>query len=278
MDSVLHILSLVGLVYGGLCLLLVFTQARYVYAPEKGVGLTPDYYDLAFEDLTLTTQDGETLGAWFVPVSTNAEQARTVLFCHGNAGNLGDRLDSIQTFHRLGYNVLAFDYRGFGESTGHPNEVGTYEDAMTAWRYVTETRGIEAGRIVVFGRSLGGAVATWLATKVEPVALIVESSFTSAPDMGAKMFWFLPVRLLCTYRYDSEALIGMVECPVLVAHSRDDEMIPFRHGERLFLAARSPKRFVEMAGGHNSGGLDADVGYQRVLEEFISGAGQSGVQ
>jgi fermentation-respiration switch protein FrsA (DUF1100 family) len=271
-DSAIHILSLVGLVYVGLCLVVLFRQSAYVYYPEKGVALTPGYFDIAFEDLKLTTQDGETLGAWFVQASTNDGATRTILFCHGNAGNLGDRLDSIRTFRGMGYHVLAFDYRGYGDSTGKPTENGTYEDAMTAWRYLTETRGIDARRIVVFGRSLGGAVATWLATQVDPLALIVESSFTSAPDMAAKMFWYLPVRALCRFRYDNLARMSSLRCPVLVAHGREDKMIPFSHGQRLYEAAPEPKRFVEIQGGHNDGGLDANPHYQEILKGFIKEA------
>ena len=178
-----------GAVYLGLCLLLMLRQSRYVYHPDRTVSLTPDRIGLAYEALRLKTEDGETLAAWWIPAQ---RAAPTLLFFHGNAGDIGDRLGSIRTFHDMGLNVLIFDYRGYGESTGKPSEPGTYADAMAAWTYLNAERGIPPSRIVVFGRSLGGAVASWLAARVDPGALILESTFTSAPAMAHGMFPFLP--------------------------------------------------------------------------------------
>jgi len=256
-------------VYVGLCLLVVFRQSRYVYYPGSAVTLTPADIQLGFESVLLQTDDNEQVAAWFVPVSEDWRNAPTLLFCHGNAGNMSDRLGSIQTFHRLGLNVFIFDYRGYGESSGRPTEAGTCLDARAAWDYLRREQSIPAERIVVFGRSLGGVVATWLAGQVTPGALVAESSFTSARDMAATMFPLLPSRLLCRFRYDTLAMIRTVTCPVLLAHSRDDEMIPFTHAQRLFDAAGEPKRLVEMGGGHNAGGLDADGIYQGELKEFL---------
>ena len=137
--------------------------------------------DLAYEQLTLDTEDGVRIDGWFVPASSGGP---TVLFFHGNAGNISHRLESIQIFHELGLNVLIFDYRGYGRSTGKPSEQGLYRDADAAWFYLTNIRGIDAKEIVLFGRSMGGAVATRLAAKTQPAAVIVESTFTSVPDMG----------------------------------------------------------------------------------------------
>jgi fermentation-respiration switch protein FrsA (DUF1100 family) len=221
-----------------------------------------------FEGVELRTEDGETIAAWFVPAPGGLPRG-TVLFCHGNAGNIGDRIGSIATFHNLKMDVLIFDYRGYGQSTGKPSEKGTYRDAMAAWSYLTEERGLRPGQIAVFGRSLGGGVASWLAARTQPGALVLESAFTSAGDMATKMFPLLPGKLVCRFRYDSLAQLKEIRAPVLIAHSRDDTMIPIKYGRRLFEAAREPKRFVEMAGDHNAGGLDVDPEYQRVFREFM---------
>lgn len=269
-ELVFSVLRIGAAVYAGLCLLLLFRQSGYVYYPDREVGLTPSYFNIPYEDVALKTGDGETIAGWFIPVDRNTnEPAPTVLFCHGNGGDIGDWLDSVKTFYDMGLNALIFDYRGYGDSSGKPTEEGTYQDALAAWLYLTGRKGIPEKKIIVFGRSLGGSVATWLAEKVSPGALVIASTFTSAPDMAAKMFPFLPARLLCRFRYDSLSRIGNVRCPVLIAHSKDDEMIPYEHGRRLFEKANEPKQFVEMTGGHNSGGLDADPSYQEILKTFI---------
>jgi uncharacterized protein len=179
------------------------------------------------------TADGEELDAWFVP----ARRERAVLlFFHGNAGNISHRLDSLRIFHGLGLSVLIIDYRGYGRSTGRPTEQGTYEDARAAWRHLVEERGVPPERIVVFGRSLGGAVAAWLAARTRPAGLIVESAFRSVPSLRPRLYWFLPVRRLARSSTRWSAA-RPVQAPVLVVHSREDEIIPFRHGEALFAAA-----------------------------------------
>lgn len=265
--ATLSALKIAAVAYVGLSLLVYFRQARYVYYPDRQITVTPDYYHLPYEDILLTTEDGQTIAAWFVPAPD--PDSATILFCHGNGGNISHRLDSIQTFLNMGFNVLIFDYRGYGNSSGKPSEKGTYLDAMAAWMHLTRDKEIRPERIIVFGRSLGGAVATKLATEVNPGALVIESTFTSAPDMAAKMFPFLPVRLVCRFKYDSLSRMKKIKCPILIAHSPEDEMIPAPHGQRLFEAANEPKLFVEMSGDHNTGGLDTNPEYQRTLKEFV---------
>ena len=266
--------------YVGLCVVMLFRQSRYVYYPDRVVGLTPQYFRIPYEEVRIPTADGETLAAWFVPARAGDTNGTfTVLFCHGNAGDIGDRIDSIKTFHDLGYAVLIFDYRGYGESTGTPGEKGTYRDAMAAWRYLLDTRGLQDRAVIVFGRSLGGSIAAWLATQVTPGALVLESSFTSARDMAARMFRILPIRYLCRFKYATVEYVRNVKCPVVVAHSTDDEMIPFTHGQRIFEAAPEPKFFQALSGGHNSGGMDGHPAYQQKLKAFLdahAGAGEQG--
>lgn len=238
--------------------------------PSREHYATPDDIGLRYEALRIATADGEELDAWFLP----ARQERAVLlFFHGNAGNISHRLDSLRIFHGLGLSVLIVDYRGYGQSTGRPSELGTYEDARAAWRHLVEDRGVPAERIVVFGRSLGGAVATWLAAEHRPAGLIVESTFRSVPELAAEIYWFLPVRRLARLEYPAEALIRKVEAPVLVVHSREDEIIPFHHGEALHAAAAPPKRLLELRGGHNTGFLLSERNYIEGLEAFLASLG-----
>jgi hypothetical protein len=262
------LLTALALAYGGLAALLFVFQDTLAYYPQIGreIHATPREHGLDYEPLTLATSDGENLDAWFVP----AQQAHgIVLFLHGNAGNLSHRMDSIAMFHRLGYSVLIFDYRGYGRSTGKPTEAGLHQDAQTAWDYLTQTRSIAPGRIVLFGESLGGAIAAELAAREKPGALVLASVFTSAPELAADLYPWLPTRWLMRLRYDTRAALAAVRCPVLVAHSPDDEIIPFRHGQKLFDAAAEPKTFLPLAGGHNDGFIFMREEWVAVLAEFL---------
>lgn len=245
-------LILLALGYAALVALVYLFQTRLVYFPQIGreIAATPQAYGLAFEAVTLATADGEKLAAWWVP---RERAAGTVLIFHGNAGNISHRLDYLTMLHRLGYSSLIVDYRGYGRSTGSPSEEGTYRDAEAAWGWLTKERGMAPSDIVVLGESLGGAVAAWLAARVKPRAVVIASTFTSVPDLGAQVYPFLPVRLISRFSYDALGAIKSIEAPILVAHSRDDDIIPFKHGRALFEAAREPKRFLEMRGGHNDG-------------------------
>ncbi|MDP2834030.1 MAG: alpha/beta hydrolase [Pseudomonadota bacterium] len=255
------LLTTLLLAYGGFAALLFLFQDKLAYYPQIGreIHSTPREHGMEYEPLTLTTPDAEKLDAWFVP----AQQAHgVVLFLHGNAGNISQRMDSIAMFHRLGYSVLIFDYRGYGRSSGKPSEAGLYQDGQAAWAHLTRQRGIEPARIVLFGESLGGAVAARLAAELvtqgrgpqdQPGALVLSSVFTSVPDLAADLYPWLPARWLARLRYDTGAALAQTRSPVLVAHSPDDEIVPFRHGQRLFQAAPAPKVFLQLAGGHNDG-------------------------
>lgn len=269
MSVVLGAVAAAGLLYGALCLLLFVNQARHVYVPDRSVDATPEDIGLPFETLALETRDGETLSAWYIPAAAGAN-GLTVLFCHGNGGDIGDRLDSVLNYHRMGFNMLLFDYRGYGMSTGRPGENGTYVDARTCWDHLVLARGATAKTTVILGRSLGGAVAAELAVRVDPLVLVIESAFTSAADMAARMFPFLPARRLCRYNYDCAARIAEVRCPVVVAHSRLDMTIPFEHGQRLFAAAGGPRLFVELAGAHAQEGIDSQAAHRDVFMGFLS--------
>ena len=273
-ESVSTLLGLVGpLALGYLALLgfMFFTQNSLLFLPDIGgrdLATTPQRFGLEYQEVTLTTSDGESLHGWYLP----APGARhTLLFFHGNAGNISHRLDSLLLFRQLGLSQLILDYRGYGRSSGRPSEAGLYRDAQAAWDYLTGERGLAPGQIVLFGRSLGGALAVWLAAKERPAGLIVESSFTSVPDLGAELYPWLPVRWLSRLRFDSSSRIAQVRVPLLLVHSRDDEIIPFTHGQALFAVANPPKRFLELRGGHNDGFLVSREPYLKGLSSFFDG-------
>lgn len=257
----------VFVLYLGFALLLYLFQARFIYFPTRTLVSTPQAVKLAYEEVTFSTADGLELHGWFVP---GAQMRPVLLFFHGNAGNISHRLESLLLFHELELSILIFDYRGYGKSDGAPSEYGTYRDAEAAWRFLREVRGVAAEDILLFGRSLGGAVATWLATQVTPGGLIIESSFTSIPDLAARIYPFLPVRWLARIRYNNKERITRVQCPVLVIHSQDDELIPIAHGRALFESAQEPKRLLVIRGGHNEGFLVSVDRYLRGIADFVN--------
>jgi len=272
MRGVLNILISAITVYAVILLLVFLFQARLVYFPEVGRALvaTPRAVGLDFEEVRLAA-DGATLHGWWVP-ATAARGA--VLILHGNAGNISHRLEYLTMFNRLGYAVLIIDYRGYGRSSGTPSEDGTYRDGEAAWRHLTEIRKFAPRDIVLFGESLGGGVATWLALQHPPRALVLASTFTSAPDLGAQVYPWLPVRWLARIDYNNLERIPRIAAPVLIAHSKGDDIIPFSHGQALFNAAREPKQFLEMRGGHNDGFIFAREEWVREVGAFLERAEQ----
>ena len=254
MRVIINLLIAAAVAYALMILFVFLYQPRLVYFPqvERELTATPRAAGLDYEDVTLTTADNVKLHGWWVP-SRNARG--TILLMHGNAGNISHRLGYLTMFNRLGYSVLLFDYRGYGKSGGHPDEEGTYRDAEAAWLHLAATRNVAPRDIVMVAESLGGGVATWLALKYPPRALVLASTFRSVPDLGAQIYPWLPVRLLARITYDNLGRIAKVDAPVLIAHSRDDDVIPFAHGEALFAAAREPKQMLVLAGGHNDGFL-----------------------
>ncbi len=272
LSTVLSIVILVAAGYAAVLLGLYAFQSRLVYfpnMPSRALGPGPDSIGLAYETVEIITEDGIRLDAWYVP----AREARgTVLFFHGNAGNISHRLDSLRVFNQLGLSTLIFDYRGYGRSEGKVSEQGIYRDAEAAWRHLTGERGIPAAEIVLFGRSLGAAVAASVASRHRPGALIIESGFVSVPDMAAELYPWLPARWLARIGFPTGDFLKSVSSPVLVVHSRDDEVIPFGHGLRLFEIAREPKQLLELRGGHNDGFLVSGRRYLDGLDAFLAAA------
>jgi len=269
MRTLVSLLFFAASAYLALMLVIYLLQGRMVFlanTPGRALTATPGDIGLGYENVLLTTPDDETLHGWYVPA---AHSAGTVLFFHGNAGNISHRLYSIEIFHQLGLDVLIADYRGYGESSGSPGEKGTYTDAQTAWDYLVGERGIPPGKIVVFGRSLGGAVASWLAARTTPGAVILESCFTSGPDMAARLYPFLPARLITRIRYPVKEYVTHISSPLLVVHSRQDEIIPFDMGEAVFAAAPEPREMLIISGDHNGGFLLNRERYQATINAFL---------
>ncbi len=245
-------------------------QGRLIYVPRAGgraIIATPDDLGLLWDDVRIRAEDGIELHGWFV--TAPEPTADTVIFFHGNAGNISHRLDTLRILADLGVNTFIFDYRGFGRSEGRPGEAGLNRDADAAWHYVTETRGIPAEHVVLFGRSLGGSVAAALAARTAPAGLIVESSFTSIPDLAARHYPIFPVRLLARYRHPALQYVRESDTPVLVAHSRTDEIIPWSHGQALLAAAGERGSFLELQGGHNDGFMLTGTAYVDGLRAFL---------
>ena len=177
-------------------------------------------------------------------------------------------------YNRIGLSTFIFDYRGYGESAGKPSEQGTYFDAEAAWSYLVLKKLADPKEIIIYGESIGGAVAAWLAQDHHAKALILESTFTSVKDLGAKLYPYLPVRLLARFDYNAVNYIRKVHCPVLIIHSPEDEIVPFSQGRLLFESANEPKEFLEIRGSHNEGFLESAKCYTDGLDAFISKYGK----
>ncbi len=268
-STIWHILMYAAIAYVTFAFVMFLLQSRLIYypnMPSRAVTATPDQAGMIYQSVKFAAEDGVQLDGWFLPV----EQPRGVLlFFHGNAGNISHRFESLQIFHDLGLSSFIFDYRGYGRSEGKPSEQGTYRDAEAAWRYLTDERSIPKQSIVFFGRSLGASIAAHLAMKQPPRVLILESAFTSAPDVGARTYPFLPVRWLSRFQYNTKEYLKSVPAPVLIVHSRQDEIIRFEHGRTLFASANEPKRFLEIRGGHNDGFLVSGETYINGIDTFL---------
>ena len=243
---------------------LIFYPPRYPKGFEN-----PEAYGLHPEEVWLTASDGIKLNAYFLA----AGSPKVLLWFHGNAENIGMGLDHLRALSGLGVNVMEIDYRGYGKSAGSPNEAGVYRDADAAYRYLVETRKFAPKEIFIYGHSLGGAVAIDLASRRECGGLIVESSFTTVPDM-ARYVYKLPVaRYLPSSRFDSIGKIARVQSPVLIIHGTEDRVVPFEMGRKLYEAAREPKSFMPIEGaGHDDPHTVGGDKYMNRLNKMLHGS------
>ena len=268
-------IGLALLLYGAILVWFRVNEGRLIYFPEAGpVGVPGPASSLPARRIAIATPDHLRLVGWAVAPPTGDPAGRWVLILHGNAGNIATpgRIEHDRQLHALGLGIVAFDYRGYGESDGTPSESGLYTDARAAYDFLRDSLGIAASRLVIYGHSLGSAVAVELASTVEAGGLIVEGGFTSVPDLGAEIYPWLPVRALARNRFASVDRIGRIRMPILCIHGRDDTTIPIAQGRRLFAAAPEPKAFLEVAGGHDDayeiGRVEYEAGIRRFLERL----------
>ncbi len=244
-----------------------FYQYKLIYFPESELTGNPADIGLEYKEVHFSAQEGISLHGWFIPAY---EKDLVVLFCHGNAGNISHRMETIEVIHNLGLSVFIFDYRGFGQSQGTPSEQGTYKDIQAAWEYLVQKEQIPPEKILLWGRSLGGPIAAYMAKKKQSCGLILESTFTSIPEMAKKVYPFLPVKRVVRFNYPTRKFLPEISCPLLIIHSTEDELVPYHFGRELFDAAREPKRFLQIRGGHNEGHLVSGFDYVQGVKGFIS--------
>ncbi|MBF0163692.1 MAG: alpha/beta hydrolase [Magnetococcales bacterium] len=263
------LLVILLLAYGGVAIHLYFNQGSKVFRPSKGLTATPTDWGIPFQEIAIPS-DKYRLHGWWMP---GAPDQPVILFFHGNASVISGLKGHVGLFRRMGLGVLLFDYRGYGLSEGEPSEAGLYADAEAAWNVLTGQLGIPAGRVITYGHSLGGGVATWLAIRHAPQALILEGTFLSIPAVGAELYPYLPIRLMSSIWFDNASRIGQIRVPLLIIHSRDDTVIFPRHGRELFAMAPEPKTFLETSGSHNTsvsqGGPEVEAG----VRGFVMGLG-----
>ena len=235
----------------GLFVILRWFEQSQVYHPSRSFAADGSELGRPFENVWFQALDGVKLHGWFFPADTTSPRAQIAfVFCHGNAGNISHRLETAAAMLQSGASVFMFDYRGYGQSTGRPSEEGTYLDAQAAYASL-RAKGFESGNLIAFGESLGGAVATELSRRESCGGLVLHSTFTSILDIGADLFPWLPVRWIARIKYDTLSKLPTLQIPVLVMHSPEDDLIPFRHAQRNFDAIRSAKLLVELEGDHN---------------------------
>lgn len=256
---------LILLVIGLIILCIRYIETWGIFFPKKEIEVYPSALNLAFEDVYITTEDGVRINGWFIP-HTNARH--TLLFFHGNAGNIEHRLDKILMLREAGVNIFIIDYRGFGKSEGRLTEEGFYLDANAAYNYLVDIRRIRPEEIILYGESLGAAVVIDLAAKVRVSAIIVEGAFSGGRDMAVKIYPFLPA-FLFSNKFNSLKKIKKVKTPKLFIHSINDEIVPFALANKLYQAASGPKEIIELIGSHNTAFLDAKEKYVSSIRLFI---------
>jgi fermentation-respiration switch protein FrsA (DUF1100 family) len=241
----------------------------FVFFPTPEIIYTPAQMGLEYEDVYFTTEDGQQLHGWYVPGNTDL----TLLWFHGNGGNISHRAPEIAQIHyRLGANIFIFDYRGYGRSEGVPSEMGTYRDARAALAYLQGRADVNPSKIVYFGRSLGAAVAVELAARHQPpLGLVLIAPFASLSDMARIIYPFLPAApWLVRGRYNSLAHISNIPCSLLILHGDQDTVVPISQGRKLYDAANEPKNFQALPGaGHDDTYIAGGAAYWDTLSEFL---------
>jgi hypothetical protein len=246
-------------------------EKSLIFYPTSDIDRTPEELGLPYENVTFTTEDGVRLNGWFIP---STEGDLTLLWFHGNAGNISHRLDNIRLLHeKVKIHIFIWDYRGYGRSEGSVSEKGTYKDATAALKYLRSRKDLDPKKFVFYGRSLGAAVAVDLALREESLALIIETPFASIREMAKLIFPFLPVGPFLRTRYDTLEKIRQVRGPLLILHGDQDDIVPYAQGQRIFEAAPEPKEFYTIRGAHhNDTFIVGGDPYFAALKDFIERA------
>ncbi len=260
-----------------------FIEKQYIFHPNKDIYSTPEDLGLKYDDIMFTTEDGLKLNGWFVPGKMdsqtresmdpqNSESMNTLLWFHGNAGNISHRIENIEMLYdRLLVNIFIFDYRQFGKSEGKISEQGTYIDARAALKYLHSRKDVDPEKIIFFGRSLGSAVAVDLALKEKCRALILESPFSSIKEMVKALYPFLPISYFVRTKYDTLSKIRDVKAPVLIIHGDKDDLVPIEQGRKLYETANGPKEFYTIPeANHNDTYIAGGEKYFDVIRRFVS--------
>lgn len=251
-------------IYIALCFFVFFYQKSFIFSPSKDVLEIPKSMNI--EEVFFYTDDNIKLNAWYL----NNNSKKTVLFFHGNAGNISHRTKQMEVFSELGLNALIFDYRGYGKSEGEIiNEEDLYSDAKASLNYLLQIKHLQEKDIIIWGRSLGGAIAIDTAQNRFFSAIVIESSFFSMDEMAKKQFLFLPVNLLSKFHFRSDKKIKNILSKLLIIHSKGDEVIPLENGKKLFDNANLDKEFLEISGSHNNGFIESNSLYIETLKNFL---------
>lgn len=265
----LLISTLIGIIiciYGLKAIRLYQNQSAQVYHPRKHLDATPAERNIDYADVHFRTSDNILLHGWFAPCT---DKQKVILLLHGNTGNISDCISSIPLFASLGYSTFVFDYRGYGQSEGAIDEQGTYKDAEAAWQWLLHERHYTPQNIVILGRSLGAAIGSHLASQHPSAAVVLESTFTSLPDIAAETHRFIPARLMTRFNYNTLANIRKIRSPILIVHGVEDNVIPYHHGRQLFNAANEPKDFLNIEADHAEGFLHSGKDYINGLKSFL---------
>lgn len=267
--TILQTTLLIFLALAGYAILLVSCENKIIYHPYKYPDgfWEPESFGLKVEDIYFESGDGVKLHGWYVP---GKEPVATLLWYHGNAGNLTHRLENILELRPLKLNIFIFDYRGYGRSEGKPDQPGVYLDSQAAYDTLLKVKKVDPENLILFGRSLGGVCAIEVASKNPAAALILESTFTSAKEMANKVFPFFPLKFLIKSKYDAIDRVPTLTIPKLFLHGTEDEIVPYSMGRKLFTAAAEPKEFYDIKGaGHNDTWHTGGKEYFDTLERFI---------
>jgi uncharacterized protein len=267
--SFLQIFAVITLALIAYTVLLLKSENSIIFhpSPYPEGDWDPSHYDLMPEDVNFEAEDGTPLHGWYFP---RTDAHATLLWFHGNAGNISHRLDNIQNWQGLNINVFIFDYRGYGKSRGTPDETGIYLDSQAAYDYLIHERKIDPRQLILFGRSLGGICAAKIARTQPSAGLILESTFTSAKDMAKEIFPILPIGWALRSKLNAKENVAQLTLPKLFLHGTEDEIVPYTLGQELYSAAKEPKDFYSIKGaGHNDTYSVGGEAYLKRIDRFI---------